>query len=50
MNLASVQVAELNTAYLQTPKEKKGRYLSGYLYQKNSRQKDRHKLNFKTRH
>ena len=50
MNLASVQVAELNTAYLQTPKEKKGRYLSRYLYQKNPRQKDRHKLDFKTRH
>lgn len=39
----------IHPEYLQTT-EKKDRYLNGYLYQKNTRQKDRHKLNFKTRH
>lgn len=49
MNLPSVQVS-VNPEYLQNQKEKKDRYLSGYLYQKNPRQKDRHRLDFKTRH
>ena len=39
----------IHPEYLQTT-EKKDRYLNGYLHQKNTRQKDRHKLNFKTRH
>jgi len=48
MNLASVQVADLNTAYLHPLKKNekdRGKYLN-----LNSRKKDRHKLNFKTRH
>lgn len=47
-----VQVADLNTAYSQPPKEKKDRKWEGYLnfFHSKERKKDRHKLNFKTRH
>jgi len=56
MNLPSIQVADLNTAYLQTLKKyerDKGGYFELYLYPKtklDSRKKDRHKLNRKTRY
>jgi len=51
MNLPSVQVADLNTAYLHQSKKdekQKENYLA-FFYPK-ERKKDRHKLNFKTRH
>lgn len=48
LNLA-VQVADLNAVYLH-PQKKYERNLRGYPQLLNPRKKDRHKLNFKTRH
>ena len=50
---SAVQVAGLNTAYSQPPKEKKDRKWEAYLnffHSKNTRKKDRHKLGRKTRY
>ena len=51
MNLPSIQVADLNTAYLHQSKKdekQKGDYFN--FFHPKERKKDRHKLNFKTRH
>ena len=50
MNALLLNPVSASPEYLQTPKEKKDRYLNGYLCQKNARQKDRHKLDRKTRY